>query len=465
MKWKIRLAFLLFLLCQNLLSQFYWQKTYNSYIGGDDEGYDGCAADGSNFYVVGYTGIFDYYMYVAKFNQLGDTLWTRTFFGGIADAVAPSNDGGCVLTGQRNSCFSMKLDLNGNIVWDKSYPNGAETRDITKTGDSGYVMCGGFFSGYVCKLDNSGNMQWERYYSDSPQDFHTISIAIDGGYIVGGRKFVNNIWKAYLAKMDGYGNIIWEAFYDSPYLLESIAKKNNGYILLVGVNINNKSRTTLVSTDLNGNVKKIDTIISNTVSDNRPSIITINDNRFAISYYAQTLPPQRYVGKVLMIDSSLKILKGITLTFDTNSLYLNNLIEAPGSDIDDFICIGSAEPRGPYELDLYAVRIDSSLTQPPPISMNLISSQVPQKSELSHNYPNPFNGSTIIKFGIYESSFVKLKIFDMLGKEIEVLVSEFLSAGIYSSFFNPKNLSSGIYFYQLNIDGKVVSTHKMIYIK
>ena len=79
------IAFLVFsfIFCQSLSSQLYWQKTYESFIGGDEEGYDGCAADGSNFYIVGYTGILDYYMYVLKMNQLGDTLWTRTYIGGI----------------------------------------------------------------------------------------------------------------------------------------------------------------------------------------------------------------------------------------------------------------------------------------------------------------------------------------------------------------------------------------------
>ncbi|HWA05774.1 MAG TPA: hypothetical protein VG961_04435, partial [Ignavibacteria bacterium] len=439
------LAFLVFCLmfCQSLSSQFYWQKTYNSYIGGDDEGYDGCVADGSNFYIVGYTGIQDYYMYVLKMNQLGDTLWTRTIIGGIAKAVAPSNDGGCVFTGERNSCFSMKLDLNGNVVWDKSYPTGAETRDITQTGDSGYVMCGGFFSGYICKLDTLGNLQWEKYYNDSPQDFNKIEPAVDGGYLVCGRKFISNNWKAYFMKIDGLGNIIWQSSYQYRFII-SFAKSNSGFILAGGYNVGSNLKIVLTKTDNQGNELMSDTISTTTVTDVRPQIIKISNNKYLISYYSQITLGGKYEGKILRIDTSLNVINSINLFVNSNSVLLHNIIKAPGSAIDDAIGIGMAEPFDPSIVDLYAVRIDSSLTQPPPISINNIFSQIPNKIDLAQNYPNPFNSSTIIKFAIDKSSFTNMRIFDVLGNEIEVLVSEVLSAGTYSVAYSPKNLSSGI---------------------
>lgn len=460
------LAFLVFCLmfCQSLSSQFYWQKTYNSYIGGDDEGYDGCVADGSNFYIVGYTGIQDYYMYVLKMNQLGDTLWTRTIIGGIAKAVAPSNDGGCVFTGERNSCFSMKLDLNGNVVWDKSYPTGAETRDITQTGDSGYVMCGGFFSGYICKLDTLGNLQWEKYYNDSPQDFNKIEPAVDGGYLVCGRKFISNNWKAYFMKIDGIGNIVWENFYQWPFGV-SFVGTNNGFIFLSGFNIVSDGRIVLIKTDLFGNQLFADTISINSITDIDPKIIKLNNNKFVLSYFSRISYTTGYIGKIVSIDSNLNMIKSISLSVDTNSIYLHNLVKAPGSNIDDFIVIGAAEPRGPFEVDLYAVRLDSTLTQPPPLTVSIISSQIPEEFDLMQNYPNPFNGTTILKFSIKKNDFVQIKVFDVLGREVETLVSQNFSPGIYTKTFSPKNLASGIYFYQLSISGNPFKIHKMIYNK
>ncbi|RPI18211.1 MAG: T9SS C-terminal target domain-containing protein [Ignavibacteriae bacterium] len=71
---------------------------------------------------------------------------------------------------------------------------------------------------------------------------------------------------------------------------------------------------------------------------------------------------------------------------------------------------------------------------------------------LSQNYPNPFNPSTQIKFSIPKSSFVTLKIYDILGREIKELLNEFKEAGNYNVTFDGSNLSSGMYFYKLIAD-------------
>lgn len=76
---------------------------------------------------------------------------------------------------------------------------------------------------------------------------------------------------------------------------------------------------------------------------------------------------------------------------------------------------------------------------------------IPNSFVLYQNYPNPFNPSTTISWNLIRSGKVTLKIFDLLGKELAVLVDNFLAAGIHSAFYtiNPK-LSSGIYFYRLS---------------
>ncbi|MBK7445834.1 MAG: T9SS type A sorting domain-containing protein [Ignavibacteria bacterium] len=88
----------------------------------------------------------------------------------------------------------------------------------------------------------------------------------------------------------------------------------------------------------------------------------------------------------------------------------------------------------------------------------------PERYELSQNYPNPFNPSTKINFSIPKQSFVSLKIYDMLGKEVSQLVSEIKTAGVYSIDFNALNLSSGTYFYQLKA-GEFSDIKRMMLIK
>lgn len=99
------------------------------------------------------------------------------------------------------------------------------------------------------------------------------------------------------------------------------------------------------------------------------------------------------------------------------------------------------------------------------VEVNKTGSEIPESYKLYQNYPNPFNSHTIIKFQIKDSRFVALKIHDVSGKEITTPVSEKKSAGIYEVNFNAGNLSSGIYFYSLHSDGKIMDTKKMILLK
>jgi hypothetical protein len=442
-------------------SQFTWQKTYQ--VVGDDEGYDGCEADGSNFYVVGSSGIASYLFCILKIDQLGDTIWSRTFSaGGYATSVAPSGDGGCVFTGQRNMPFTIKMDLNGNIVWDKTYSTGAGTRDITRTNDSGYVMCGGFFTGYICKLDTAGNLQWGRFYNDGFQDFHAIELAIDGGYIVGGRKYESGVWKASLVKIDGAGNIIWQSLFDQAQIGFSLSVNNNGFIYAASTKVGNAVRITIFKTGISGNLLNSDTIESNGLNDYQANIIKVNSNKYVISFYSQ-ITPSKYIGRVVSLDSNLNILNQLSLVPEINSIYLTSLIKAPNSSIDDIICIGSAEPNIPNDLDIYVTRIDSSLNIPPPISVTTLSNEIPEIFELFQNYPNPFNPVTLIKFEVPADAMVTVKVYDILGKEV-FSVREFKKPGLHAVQFDGSNLASGMYFYTLSA-GTFSDTKKMVLLK
>ncbi len=83
---------------------------------------------------------------------------------------------------------------------------------------------------------------------------------------------------------------------------------------------------------------------------------------------------------------------------------------------------------------------------------------------LYQNYPNPFNPSTTISFTLPKKEFVKLIIYDILGKEIITLINEELPSGSHQIVWNPKKLSSGIYFYRLQ-SGKYSETRKMNLLK
>lgn len=103
------------------------------------------------------------------------------------------------------------------------------------------------------------------------------------------------------------------------------------------------------------------------------------------------------------------------------------------------------------------------------LSVQNVSNNVSQSFELSQNYPNPFNPSTTINFNIPANGFVKLNVYDALGKEVGNLVNENLNAGSYKYNFNGSNLNSGIYFYTMNYTNNssqtFTETKKLILVK
>jgi hypothetical protein len=88
----------------------------------------------------------------------------------------------------------------------------------------------------------------------------------------------------------------------------------------------------------------------------------------------------------------------------------------------------------------------------------------PSDYRLSQNYPNPFNPSTIIKFDVKEPAFVKIAVYDILGKELFVPVNEYLRGGTYEVSLQLSNLPSGLYYYKMSA-GSFTDTKKMMMIK
>ncbi len=98
------------------------------------------------------------------------------------------------------------------------------------------------------------------------------------------------------------------------------------------------------------------------------------------------------------------------------------------------------------------------------IGIQNISMEIPLSYSLSQNYPNPFNPITTIRYAIPHNGYVRLIVFDALGKEIETLVNEKQSAGTYEATFNASQLPSGVYFYRLTTDN-FSDTMRMLLVK
>jgi hypothetical protein len=89
---------------------------------------------------------------------------------------------------------------------------------------------------------------------------------------------------------------------------------------------------------------------------------------------------------------------------------------------------------------------------------------LPKQFSLFHNYPNPFNPSTTISYQLTSSSFVTLKVFDLLGREVATLVNEEMKPGRYEKNFDASGLASGVYLYRLQADG-FVEVRRLVLVK
>ena len=99
-----------------------------------------------------------------------------------------------------------------------------------------------------------------------------------------------------------------------------------------------------------------------------------------------------------------------------------------------------------------------------PANENEEIAEIPQTFKLENNYPNPFNGTTKFRYQLAEQVRVSLRIYDILGREVAVLVDEDQAPGIYETAWRPNDLASGIYFYRL-VAGSYAKTQRMLYLK
>ncbi len=128
------------------------------------------------------------------------------------------------------------------------------------------------------------------------------------------------------------------------------------------------------------------------------------------------------------------------------------------TDIRSSLSYNGSYYLGTYGKSIYSIPFSQI------IGVKQISSTIPDKYILYQNYPNPFNPATKIKYQISDKSNISLKVFDIRGKEITVLVNEKQSAGTYELTFDGSSLNSGVYFYRL-ISDNFNETKKLILVK
>jgi hypothetical protein len=150
--------------------------------------------------------------------------------------------------------------------------------------------------------------------------------------------------------------------------------------------------------------------------------------------------------------------------------YLTNSTQTTIISYDDSVSIGEkmnyVKNQGLRGTIIWALGQDNSSTGQQPLLRAVaaglglitgiqerIAENAPRAFQLEQNFPNPFNPSTVISYQLKANSFVTLKVFDILGKEVAVLVQREQQPGAYTVRFDASTLPSGVYLYRLSGEG------------
>jgi len=161
---------------------------------------------------------------------------------------------------------------------------------------------------------------------------------------------------------------------------------------------------------------------------------------------------------------------GYSITDNTGAFSVNGI--APGSYSVTADNLGSTEPSAStvllsynninYNYSPVTATINFSLSSTTGVETSV--SIQPKEFELSQNYPNPFNPTTTINYAIQQPGMVVLKVYNIVGQEIQTLVNGYQAAGKYQVTLNADYLSSGVYFYRLQSSGNT-SMRKMVLLR
>ena len=460
---------------------------------------------------------------VIKYSSAGVEQWKRVYNGDGNGDDLPSDMildqlGGLIITGYssgRNSSadfITIKYDLNGNRLWVRKYngdSNGNDYAESVVTDGMGGIIVTGKSMGtemdlITLKYSFNGETVWvSRYNGIANKNDGSSSIAVDGnsnvyvnGYTQGGNGYNDLI----TLKYDSQGVILWTRIIATPF---NDAGKNiilnyvSGEIYSVGVSGLN---TIVVTYDESGNERwtssvslldnftkacfdgnhtlyicgsvynasaDIGLVALNTLSAGSVDWRTVYDSPSSGEDLPEDIASDKIGGIYIAAFSSSLTASSEYNTIKFNSAGVqqwearynfggsNNISSIDiGKNNTVFITGRSLNTSGNY--DIASIKYSQSAAK--------IKNEKTQEFVLLQNSPNPFNPSTVIGYNIPSSSYVKICVYNVLGREIAVLVNEYKNEGSYNVSFDASGLASGIYFYRITA-GNFTGIKKMTLIK
>lgn len=204
----------------------------------------------------------DYYdIVVIRIDVNGDILWQKSYGGqdtDVGSGICEAPDGGFIVAGitwsfgaGERDLLVLRLDANGEVLWQKTYgeSNTEISEKIIRTSDNAVVIAainyssgGGLGSYWVLKLDLHGNVMWQKIYNGGHRDeLYDIQETSDGGYILAGgtQSYSEQYADAWIIKLDDSGNSVWQKVYGEQYYdrVDAIRETADGGFIAVGQTI------------------------------------------------------------------------------------------------------------------------------------------------------------------------------------------------------------------------------------
>lgn len=411
-----------------------WQRRFDGTLHDWDYLMDICLDANGNIYATGYTTVYNSggnYLWDClsiKLDQYGNQLWARNYnsfksLNDVGTKIIIDRDEYVYVAGSSGlNLLILQYDLNGQIVWENTYIDSSATsiainnispdsnRNIVATGTCGYN--GRLDDFFAVKYNSGGVMRWYRKISsggDVADRSYSSVVDYSGNIYMTGTKGQNQYSDFMTAKLDSNGVTKWIRYYNSPYNLEDYAS----YITI----------------------------------DTHSNIYVSGSSKFRPFFYN--------VMTVLKYDSEGNEVWKFNFDSSSSNIGENGKKIVVKTNGDIFI---SGTSGTTYDYDFQLLKCSQL------IGVNPIQSEIPIYFSLHQNYPNPFNPSTKIKFELPAAGNVSIRIFDIMGREVSMLVNEFMKPGVYEADFNAADLPSGVYLYKLEA-GEFTETRKMILLK
>jgi hypothetical protein len=236
----------------------------------------------------------------------------------------------------------------------------------------------------------------------------------------------------------------------------SVQQTSDGGYVVAGYTVSfgagNSSDVWLIKTDASG-----DTLWTKTFggsnSDGGYSVQQTSDGGYIVTGGTHSFGAGDYDVWLIKTDASGGT--SWTKTFGGDSKDMGHSVQQTAEG--GYVVTGYTESFGAGDKDLWLIKTETETIVDDEIG-------IIDRYYLGQNYPNPFNPNTAIKYQIPELSFVTLKVYDVLGNEIETLINEEKQTGTYEITWYAENLASGIYFYRLRT-GSFVETKKMVLLR